>query len=62
MATTGELRAIIKLLELEDVGDASSYLGEESIVVYDFLDEQKQDNLVAHVFNCMCVSCQILRS
>lgn len=29
MATTGELRTIIEELELEDVGDAASYLGEE---------------------------------
>ena len=33
MATTGELRAIIEYLELEDIGDAASYLGEESLVV-----------------------------
>ncbi len=31
MATTGELRAIIELLELVDIGDAASYLGEEVI-------------------------------
>lgn len=30
MATTGELRAIIEELELIDVGDAASYLGEEA--------------------------------
>lgn len=29
MATTGELRAIIEQLELVDIGDAASYLGEE---------------------------------
>ena len=29
MATTGELRAIIEDLELVDIGDAASYLGEE---------------------------------
>jgi hypothetical protein len=29
MATTGELRAIIEELELVDIGDAASYLGEE---------------------------------
>lgn len=28
MATTGELRAIIEELELVDIGDAASYLGE----------------------------------
>ena len=30
MATTGELRAIIEELELVDIGDAVSYLGEEA--------------------------------
>ncbi len=30
MTTTGELRAIIEDLELVDVGDAASYLGEEA--------------------------------
>ena len=29
MATTGELRAIIEALQLVDIGDAASYLGEE---------------------------------
>lgn len=32
MATTGELRAIIEELELVDIGDAASYLGEEFTV------------------------------
>ncbi len=31
MATTGELRAIIEELALIDIGDAASYLGEESV-------------------------------
>jgi hypothetical protein len=30
MTTTGELRAIVEELELVDVGDAASYLGEEA--------------------------------
>lgn len=29
MTTTGELRAIIEELQLIDIGDATSYLGEE---------------------------------
>lgn len=29
MATTGELRVIIEELELVDIGDAASYLGED---------------------------------
>ncbi len=38
MTTTGELRAIIEELELEDVGDADSYLGEDSQIVDDFVE------------------------
>ena len=30
MTTTGELHAIVEELELVDIGDAASYLGEES--------------------------------
>jgi hypothetical protein len=30
MTTTGELRAIVEELELVDIGDAATYLGEES--------------------------------
>jgi hypothetical protein len=37
MATTGELRAIIEELQLVDVGDAASYLGEEALIVEEFL-------------------------
>lgn len=33
MATTGELRAIIQELQLVDIGDAASYLGEEATVL-----------------------------
>ena len=31
MTTTGELRAIVQELHLVDVGDAESYLGEETL-------------------------------
>jgi hypothetical protein len=37
MATTGELRAIIEELQLVDIGDAASYLGEEGVVGVDAL-------------------------
>ena len=37
MATTGELRAIIEELQLIDIGDAASYLGEEEVVTGDAL-------------------------
>ena len=32
MATTGELRAIIEELQMVDIGEAASYLGEELLV------------------------------
>lgn len=35
MATTGELRVIIEELQLVDIGDAASYLGEEEIAGLD---------------------------
>jgi hypothetical protein len=37
MATTGELRAIIEELQLVDIGDAASYLGEEEMSASDSL-------------------------
>jgi hypothetical protein len=61
MATTGELRAIIADLELVEIGEATSYLGEEEY-------EQEQvftspEPLVEkHATTCMCISCQLLRS
>ena len=36
MTTTGELRAIIELLELVDIGDAASYLGEEVMMASEY--------------------------
>ncbi len=66
MATTGELRAIIELLELVDIGDAASYLGEEAIVESDYssapLVEEDSATCIAHPETCGCVSCHILRS
>jgi hypothetical protein len=41
MATTGELRAIIADLELVDVGEAASYLGENA------LDEDTDPDMTA---------------
>jgi hypothetical protein len=32
MATTSELRAIVQELDLVDIGDAASYLGEEAAI------------------------------
>ena len=65
MATTGELRAIIELLELVDIGDAASYLGEETIVESEYTNAslaEKQSTFIAHTETCECVSCTILKS
>ena len=64
MATTGELRAIIELLELVDIGDAASYLGEETLESGKYISgmQEQQDNPSSHTIGCTCVSCQILRS
>ncbi len=65
MATTGELRAIIELLELVDIGDAASYLGEETIVESEYTNDSVQENqanFIAHTETCDCVSCHILKS
>ncbi len=45
MATTGELRAIIEELQLVDIGDAASYLGEEIIVGEDSIVTVQQATL-----------------
>ena len=42
MATTGELRAIIEELQLIDIGDAASYLGEEGIIAGDSLVQAQE--------------------
>ncbi len=65
MATTGELLAIIELLELVDVGDAASYLGEEASMLNEYgsdVTQEEQRGLIVHSEECGCVSCQILRS
>ena len=61
MATTGELRAIIADLELVEIGDAASYLGEE--------EEEQSTVFISpepltekHTDTCNCISCQLLRS
>ncbi len=41
MTTTGELRAIVEELELVDIGDAASYLGEETAGI----EELPHDNV-----------------
>jgi hypothetical protein len=45
MATTGELRAIIEELQLIDIGEAASYLGEEIIVGEDSIVTVQQTAL-----------------
>jgi hypothetical protein len=48
MATTGELRAIIKDLELVDVGEAASYLGEDALN-----DEEEPDISALNLASCL---------
>jgi hypothetical protein len=48
MATTGELRAIIKDLELVDVGEAASYLGEDTPN-----DEEEPDVSALNLASCL---------
>ncbi len=65
MATTGELRAIIELLELVDIGDAASYLGEEATAEIDYSSDALQEDAstcIAHPETCDCISCHILKS
>jgi hypothetical protein len=45
MATTGELRAIIEELQLVDIGEAASYLGEEIIVEEESIGPAQQTAL-----------------
>ncbi len=54
MTTTGELRAIIEELELVDIGDAASYLGEEGIIGGD--SQVFEQDVLAFVQSAECVS------
>jgi hypothetical protein len=64
LATTGELRAIIEALELVDIGDAVSYLGEEEMNVVEELQIVDQTaaaafaDPVAYPSNCDDFHCQ----
>jgi hypothetical protein len=52
MTTTGELRAIIEELELVDIGDAASYLGEEAVEIDDTIPESISMVSLAHYLDC----------
>jgi hypothetical protein len=57
MATTGELRTIIEDLELVNIGDAASYLGEEATVVEESqVSEQTSSIYVNSIENPVGVS------
>lgn len=66
MATTGELCTILQELNMIEVGDAASYLGEEALVV----DESPvivQATMILvtadnHLATCDCTSCQVLHA
>ena len=66
MTTTGELRAIVKELHLVDVGDAESYLGEETLEGEEFIVlveevtpmEPVTDSAV--LADCECRACDLV--
>lgn len=64
MATTGELRAILQELDMIEVGDAASYLGEEALVVEESPAIVEATMILAsadaHLDACDCTSCQVL--
>ncbi len=49
MATTGELRAIIEELQMVDLGEAASYLGEEMMVGEDSIVTVQQAALPCNI-------------
>ena len=61
MATTGELRAIIEELQLVDIGEAASYLGEEEVVVQESSAASETIlpliPLPLHDVSCGCIFC-----
>ena len=62
MATTGELRAIMEELQLIDIGDAATYLGEEAIGVEEGQVTAQSFVVVhdmAHITTCECTSCKV---
>lgn len=68
MTTTGELRAIVQELELVDIGEAASYLGEEALVAEELVAPAALEpvyTLVAeadHLATCGCASCQLIHA
>ncbi len=60
MATTGELRAILQELDMIEVGDAASYLGEEALVVEESPAIVEVEMILAsteaHLTTCDCTS------
>jgi hypothetical protein len=61
MATTGELRAIIQELQMVDIGDAASYLGEEKMVEGESAVPVESLLVLTtnteHLLPCDCVAC-----
>ncbi|GAC1667946.1 MAG: hypothetical protein NVS9B9_27970 [Ktedonobacteraceae bacterium] len=64
MATTGELRAIVQELHLVDVGDAESYLGEETLAEEETIDLEEEitptvNDTTMHAA-CVCTVCDLV--
>ncbi|WP_069803988.1 hypothetical protein [Thermogemmatispora onikobensis] len=64
MATTSELKEIVRELELVDIGDAASYLGEEAMPVQELPRNEQPPSLLEHApghpATCTCIFCQLL--
>jgi hypothetical protein len=66
MTTTGELRTIVQELHLVDVGDAESYLGEEtmegeeSIVLVEEVTPMELVTDSAVLADCECRACDLV--
>nr|BBH92852.1 hypothetical protein KTA_10510 [Thermogemmatispora argillosa] len=64
MATTSELKEIMRELELVDIGDAASYLGEEAMPLQELPRTEQPQSLLEHApghpSTCTCIFCQLL--
>jgi hypothetical protein len=64
MATTSELKEIMRELELVDIGDAASYLGEEAMPLQELPHNEPPQSLLEHApghpATCTCIFCQLL--
>jgi len=60
MTTTGELRTIVRELHLVDVGDAESYLGEETLEGEEFIVLVEEVTPSVVLADCECRACNLV--